>query len=141
MLSAKKVLRVKAKGRYYDSGNGGVRGFCLQVSTGGAKSWLLRYQLDGKKRWMGLGPFPDFSLREARERARCERQKLADGVDPLQVRRHERAALKAAAARTITFKQAAEQFHRGHAHEWRNRKHAAQVLTTLRDYAFPVIGS
>jgi hypothetical protein len=50
MLTAKKVERVKARGRYYDTGNSGVRGFCLQVSANGAKSWLLRYQLDGRKR-------------------------------------------------------------------------------------------
>jgi integrase len=138
MLSAKKVQRVKERGRYYDAGSGGVRGFCLQVSANGAKSWLLRYQLNGKKRWMGLGSFPTFSLAEARERARRERQKLADGLDPVLVRRTERAAQKA--ARTITFKEAAEQFHRGHAHEWRNAKHANQVINTLRQYAFPILG-
>jgi integrase len=140
LLSAKKVQRVKVRGRYYDTGNGGVRGFCLQVSANGAKSWLLRYQLDGKKRWLGLGSFPTFSLSEARERARRERQRLADGVDPLLVRRKERSTLKAAAAKTITFKEAAEQFHRLHAHEWKNTKHAAQVINTLRQYAFPHLG-
>jgi integrase len=140
MLTAKRVERAKAKGRYYDTGTSGVRGLCLQVSVGGAKSWLLRYQLDGKKRWMGLGSFPTFSLAEARERARRERQKLADGIDPLQVRRAERAAQRAAAAKAITFKEAAIQFHKLHEHEWSSRKHATQVMTTLETYAFPVIG-
>src|SRR5690242_4564485 len=132
MLSAKKVQRTKARGRYYDTGggvrgNGGVRGFCLQVSSNGAKSWLLRYQLDGKKRWMGLGSYPTFSLAEAREKARRERQKLAEGIDPLEEKTRERAARRAAAAKSITFREAAQQFHRLHEHEWRNPKHAAQV--------------
>jgi integrase len=140
MLTAKRVERAKAKGRYYDTGTSGVRGLCLQVSVGGAKSWLLRYQLDGRKRWMGLGSFPTFSLQEARERARRERQKLADGIDPLQVRRAERAAQRAAAARALTFKEAAIAFHRLHEHEWRSRKHAAQVIKTLETYAFKAIG-
>jgi hypothetical protein len=31
MLTAKRVERVRTKSRYYDTGHGGVRGFCLQV--------------------------------------------------------------------------------------------------------------
>jgi integrase len=138
MLTVKRVDKARAKGRYYDVG--GVRGLCLQVSSTGARSWLLRYQLAGEKHWMGLGSYPDFSLAEARERARRERQKLADGIDPLSAKRAERAARNAAAARTISFREAAEQFHRLHAHEWRNKKHADQVINTLRDYAFPHLG-
>ena len=59
----KKVERLKDRGRYYDTGNGGVRGLCLQVSDGGAKSWLLRYQRNHKKRWMGLGSAREVSLK------------------------------------------------------------------------------
>jgi integrase len=141
MLSVKRVERLKTKGRYYDGRiHPAVPGLCLQVSESGAKSWLLRYQLNGVKRWMGLGSLSAFTLVEARERARRERQKLTDGIDPLQVRRAERAAQRAAAAKAITFKEAAEQFHRLHAHEWKNKKHSAQVINTLRDYAFPMIG-
>ena len=141
MLTVKRVERLKTKGRYYDGRiHPAVPGLCLQVSESGAKSWLLRYQLNGVKRWMGLGSLSAFTLVEARERARRERQKLTDGIDPLQVRRAERAAQRAAAAKAITFKEAAEQFHRLHAHEWKNKKHSAQVINTLRDYAFAVIG-
>jgi hypothetical protein len=94
MLTAKRVERIKKKGRYWD-GHAGVPGLGLQVGEGGrAKSWLLRYQLNGKTRWMGLGSFPTFSLVEARERARRERQKLADKIDPLVLRRSERAAAR-----------------------------------------------
>jgi integrase len=141
MLTVKRVERLRTKGRYYDGRkHPAVPGLCLQVSESGAKSWLLRYQLNGVKRWMGLGSLSAFTLVEARERARRERQKLADGIDPLQVRRAERAAQRAAAAKAITFKEAAIQFHKLHEHEWRNRKHAAQVITTLETYAFGVIG-
>jgi len=33
------------------------------------KSWVLRYERFGKDTWMGLGPYPDVSLRDARELA------------------------------------------------------------------------
>jgi len=60
----------------------------------------LRYQLHGRAHWMGLGSAREFSLKEVRERANAERQKLSDKTDPLQLRRAERAA-KAATAATV----------------------------------------
>ena len=42
---------------------------------------------------------------------------------------------------TPTFKQAAEEFHAQVARGWRNGKHGAQWLNTLKSYAYPVIGS
>ena len=47
---------------------------------------------------MGLGSASVFDLATARERAKRERQKLADGTDPLEARRADRAAQRAAAA-------------------------------------------
>jgi integrase len=137
VLSAKKVERATEKGRY---GDGEVRGLYLQVSANGAKSWLLRYQLDHVTRWMGLGGM-EFSLKEARERAKEARQKLADGIDPIDARRDERAKAKAAKAKALTFAQAAQQYHEQHESEWTSRKHAAQFLSSLTTYAFPIIGS
>ena len=110
MLSAKKVERVKAKGRYAD---GTMPGLYLQVSDSGAKSWLLRYEIDGRKRWMGLGSASVFSLKEARERARLARQKISDKIDPLEVRRAERAKQAQAASRALTFREAAQRYFDG----------------------------
>jgi integrase len=39
-----------------------------------------------------------------------------------------------------TFEEAAEQVHAEHKAAWRNKKHAAQWINTLRHYVFPVIG-
>jgi integrase len=92
---------------------------------------------------MGLGPVSDFSLDQARERARAARQLLKDGVDPLDARKAARvkqateAAL--AAAKDKTFKEAAEQYFKFHSPKWKNAKHRAQFLSTLKTYAYPVI--
>jgi hypothetical protein len=48
---------------------------------------LLRYEINGRKRWMCLGSVSEFNLKETRERARLARQKIADKIDPLEVRR------------------------------------------------------
>jgi len=93
---------------------------------------------------MGLGPVDDFTLDEARERARKARQLLKDGFDPIDVRKEERAKRAAdvavAAAANVTFKECAEQYFKFHSRKWKNAKHAAQFLSTLRMYAYPVLG-
>lgn len=135
MLTVKKIERLKEPGRYLDQ-----RGLYLQVMSATNRSWLLRYEINGRKRWMGLGPCADFTLDEARERARQARQLLADGIDPLEARQAERAQRALAAAQTITFQDAAQQYFDQHERKWRNAKHRAQFLSTLRDYAFLKIG-
>jgi integrase len=134
MLTQRQIERAKP-GRYHD-GNG----LYFDVRNAGNKSWQLRYERDGRERWMGIGPLHTVGPKEARSRAQAARLLLLDGIDPIEHRRAEKAARKAAAARTLTFRAAAEQFHRLHEHEWSNPKHAAQVLTTLKTYAFPALG-
>ena len=138
MLSAKKVERVKAKGRYTD---GEVKGLYLQVSARGAKSWLLRYEIDGRKRWMGLGSASDFSLKEARERARSARQKIADKIDPLELRRAERIQQAQASARALTFREAAGRYFEANSSAWSNASHREQFTSSLATYAHPIIGN
>ena len=83
----------------------------MQVGPTGTKSWLLRYRLHGRERWMGLGSVNDFSLDEARERARRARQLIKDGVDPLDARAADRAAQALAAAKAMTFEEATKQYY------------------------------
>ncbi|MHC2318377.1 integrase [Bradyrhizobium diazoefficiens] len=111
----------------------------LQVTEGGA-SWLLRYQRGDRERWMGLGPLGDFSLKEARARAKAKRQLLADGIDPLDQKKADKTAKALAAAKAITFEEAARQYFDQNSKKWRNTKHRAQFLSTLTQYAFPKIG-
>src|SRR5262245_17974874 len=105
-LTARKVSTLTEPGRYGDG-----RGLYLQVTPAGVRSWLLRYERDKRERWMGLGSVADFTLEEARERSRQARQLLADGIDPIDARKEQRATRKAEAAlnaaRNVTFKDCA----------------------------------
>ena len=56
---------------------------------------------------MGLGPFPDLKLAEARKAAAEVRALRAKGHDPLALKDEERAARAAALARAVTFRQVA----------------------------------
>lgn len=119
---------------------GGVAGLHLQVSPSGARSWLLRITIAGRRRDMGLGGFPDVPLADARERARKAREKVREGVDPIEELRAARSALQASLAAAWTFKQCAEACIKAKAPEWSNAKHAAQWSATLAEYAYPAFG-
>jgi integrase len=99
--------------------------------------WEFRYQLDLKPRWMGLGSARKISLAQARVRAQIQREKLVDRIDPIQLRRSERAAARAATARALTFKEAAERYFEANQSAWSSAKHAAGVMSTLQQWAYP----
>lgn len=50
-----------------------------------ARSWVFRYTMNGARRSKGLGPYPDVSLSEAREKAINARRMVKEGVDPVEV--------------------------------------------------------
>jgi hypothetical protein len=135
-LTVKRVERLKEPGRYLDA-----RGLYLQVISKSNRSWLLRWQRDGRERWMGLGSAHDFSLAEARERARKARQQLKDGIDPLTQRRADKAARALEAAKSMTFKQCAEAYIAANRGGWKSARHGQQWLSTLRDFVYPHIGN
>jgi integrase len=100
-------------------------------SGGGLRaSWVFRYEVQEggvrKGKHMGLGSASVFSLAEAKERARKQRQLLAEGIDPLQAKQDKKAAAKLEAAKALTFGAAAKQLVDTHRLSWRNAKHAAQ---------------
>lgn len=72
-------------GKYADGG-----GLWLYKRRDGGAQWVYRYTLHGRRHEMGLGRFPDVSLKEAREGAEPWRAKVREGVDPIKNREDER---------------------------------------------------
>jgi integrase len=132
------VRRIREPGVHFV---GGVAGLALQVESADSRSWILRVMIGGRRRDMGLGGYPDVPLGVAREAARLARQDIASGVDPIDKRKAAKSALKAGAAKVLTFKEAADRYVTAHEPSWRNPKHAAQWAATLKAYAYPVIGA
>ncbi len=133
-LTALKVKSLTAPGRYGDGG-----GLWLQVRDAQHRSWLFRYTRHGKARQMGLGPFGDLSLADARDAAGVCRKQILAGVDPLVARAAAEAVAKAALP-AATFKQVAEQYLTAHEASWRNAKHKSQWRSSLERFAYPIIG-
>ena len=125
-LTVAKVRSLSSPGRYSDG-----EGLYLNIARLGSKSWVQRISIDGIRRDIGLGGYPTVSLAEARGLARRNKSAVASGVNPIEEKRR---------AATPTFRKAALQVHRINLPTWRNRKHAAQWISTLETYVFPTIG-
>ena len=128
-LTARFVATVTQPGRYRD-GPGG-HGLGLLVTPTGARCWFQRIVIRGKSCDLGLGGYPLVSLAEARNKAFENRKLARAGGDPLALKRR---------ADVPTFAAAAARVHEIHGPGWRNPKHAAQWLSSLREYAFPQFG-
>tara|TARA_R110000772_G_scaffold268626_1_gene396917 strand:- start:52515 stop:52835 length:321 start_codon:yes stop_codon:yes gene_type:complete len=87
-LTATEVKQAKpgSKDRKLTDG-GGL--FLLVASTGG-KRWRFRYRFAGKEKLLALGVYPDVSLATARKRHQEARDKLAEGIDPGNLRKVEK---------------------------------------------------
>jgi integrase len=134
---------------------GGVSGLLVQITPNGAKSWVLRTRYgewtetrldDGtiqrgrKKRELGLGPFPEISLKAAKERALGAKAKLEVGIDPIADRKAIQAALMAAARRGMIFADAWKEYAAEKVKEFSTDRYRAQWRATVDTYAIPELG-
>lgn len=132
-LSTLEVKAAKRPGWYGDGG-----GLYLEVDQHGRR-WVLRLTIDGRRRDLGLGSLHKVALPQARARAAEFRTLAYHGIDPIAAKRESR---KQQIVRAVpSFEQAANEVHRTRAQGWSNGKHVDQWINTLRDHAFPAIGS
>jgi integrase len=120
--------------------DGKVAGLMLTPGKTGSK-WTLRFvsPLTGKRRDAGLGTYPEISIASAREKALEMRRVIDGGGDPIEHRKREQEAASVASM-ALTFEKAARIVHDELKPGWKNAKHAAQWISTLETYAFPLIG-
>ena len=64
----------------------------LLFVKGGAHGWRLDYRFGGRRNMLSLGTYPDTTLAMARRKADAVRQLVAEGFDPSQKRKAEKAA-------------------------------------------------
>ena len=130
-LTAATVRSVKEPGRLSDGD-----GLFLVVRSAKSKSWLLRVQNNGKRQDIGLGSIKMVSLADARDKAYEIRKEIARGLDPVA----ERKRAKMEALPVPTFAEAADLVYAENEGTWKNAKHRAQWINTIRQYANPYIG-
>jgi integrase len=134
-LSARTVQTVKERGLYADG-----KGLYLRIGPSGAKSWIYRYRSAGQRHDLGLGPYPDITLADARERAAQQRRLRLNGHDPLSIRRSGQDQARLAADKATTFQACAEAYIASHRSGWRSNKHVAQWEGSLSNHVYPIFG-
>src|SRR5829696_3386518 len=139
-LSARAVQTAKGEGGRATLLADG-KGLYLRIGPTGAKSWIYRYQDHGKQHDLGLGPYPDISLADARERAAEQRKLRLNGHDPLLTRRAGRDQARLEAAKAMTFRQCADAYIDANKAGWRAGSKSEQLWrATLEAYAYPLFG-
>jgi integrase len=123
-LNARAVATIAKDGRHADGG-----GLYLSISPNGGRRWVFLFRWHGKPTEIGLGSARDVTLARARELASQARGRLAEGINPKDVRRPSEGA---------TFGECADRLIEAMRPSWRNAKHAAQWAMTLREYAAPL---
>jgi integrase len=133
-LSPLKVARAKTPGMYADGG-----GLYLQVgervTEHSGRSWIFRFMLRGRAREMGLGPYPLYSLADARAKAMDARKLRHEGIDPIEHRRAIKAQERLDKAKAMTFQQCADAYFKAHREGWRSSKHEAQWKASIAKHA------
>lgn len=114
------------------------RGLYLQVSPSGGKWWRLKYRFDGKERKLALGVYPDVRLKDARDRRDEARKLLANGIDPSENRKIQKAAHTDRAANS--FDVVAREWFAKYANTWA-ASHSERVVRLFERDIFPWIGA
>ena len=130
------IKALKTPGRYTDDQ---TKGLHLWVKKNSKKYWIFRYTSAGKRKGIGLGPYPEVSLKQARIHAVEQRNLINKGEDPVNVKIATKAILLAPAREK--FREFALDYIETMRPKWRNQKHGDQWVATVTNYAFPVIGA
>ncbi len=134
-LTDVKVSKAKATGKDYKLFDG--NGLFLLVTAKGGKLWHFKYRFEGKEKLLSFGAYPDISLEEARKRRQDARNKIANDIDPSEVRK---AVKEAEANQENTFEAVALEWFNRQAPTWAET-HAATVISRLKRDVFPLVGS
>lgn len=146
-LSALGVAKIKTTGRH---SVGGVDGLYLNVE-GNSRVWVLRVIVgkrldkDGKlkphRRDIGIGPYPEVSLAEARAKATELRLQIRNGIDPIAYKQEQLEKQRIQQLRNKTFRECAKVVIANKTRELKNEKHIGQWSSTLETYIYPTLGN
>jgi len=121
-------------------------GLSLLVTPEGGKLWRWKYRFDGKQKQMAIGKYPDISLADARVHHARARQLLANGADPMAVRKEAKDKKRAKEDAPIVEERVGQTFEQL-THKWfdwwkadKNAKYAANVEGRLESDILAQLG-
>jgi integrase len=127
---------------------GGVAGLYLQCSPPPspadkeyARSWILKTRIGTDRPELGLGPYPEVTLGQAREKARIIKEQVREGIDPRAERRESKSRLLREQAKSVTFRKLGERYELKKAREYKTEKQAKKLASMLATYVYPYLGN
>ncbi|MBK5142873.1 tyrosine-type recombinase/integrase [Budviciaceae bacterium BWR-B9] len=129
------IRTAKPQDKAYTLNDG--QGLSLLVEPNGSKGWRFRYRFAGKPKMISFGTYPEVSLSAARQKKAEARELVANNVNPSEIRKTEKAELKAAAANT--FEIVAREWHQHKLEGW-TAGYASDMLEGLEKDIFPYLG-
>ena len=135
-LSAMQVSKAKPRDKDYKLFDG--KGLYLLVTSTGGKLWRLKYSYGDKEKQLSFGAYPEITLDDARVKRDTARNLIANGVDPSEVKKAQKAA--AIICSENSFEVVAREWHERHKPTWAE-SHAYWVMRRLEQYVFPDIGT
>jgi integrase len=112
------------------------RGLYLLLNPNGARWWRFNYRWQGKQKQLSVGVYPEITLAKARQRRDELRALLADGIDPGERRKAEKAARGGA----DSFEAVAREWYAKQAPTWAP-SHAQEVKRRMERNLYPYLGA
>ena len=138
-LTATQINQAKPKAKDYKLSDGG--GLYLLITKAGGKHWKLKYKFDGKEKKLSLGAYPDITLLKARELREENKQLVANGSNPNELKKEKRELQKQEVIKSSnTFEKIALE-RLGKIREDISEPHYKRMYRGFINDTFPYIGS
>jgi len=134
-LSDVQIRNAKPKAQGYKLVDG--FGLYLLVSPTGGKLWRFDYRYGDKRKTISFDAYPAVTLADARNRREEARKQLANGVDPMGVKKAQKAALSNEGS---SFEVVAREWHQKFSSSW-SPAHAKTTIERLARDVFPYMGT
>lgn len=113
-------------------------GLYLLLKPSGAKWWRLDYRFAGKRKTLSMGVYPDVGLKAARDKRDEAKRLLANGIDPGEERKIQKAARSERAENS--FEAVAREWFAKFSPNWAD-SHAVKIIRRLERDVFPWLGA
>lgn len=134
-LTDTKVRTIKPTEKPQKLFDGG--GLFLLVTPTGGKLWRLKYRFGGIEKLLAIGAYPQTSLADARQKRDQASALLANGVDPSDTKKAQKATGN---QETETFEIIAREWYAKFSPSWAT-SHGNKIIRRLELYVFPWVGA
>ena len=133
-LSDTAIRNAKPQGKAFKLSD--EKGLYMIVSPSGGKWWRLDYRFGGKRKTLSMGTYPETGLKDARDKRDTARKQLAQGIDPGENRKAQKASQSAGAE---TFEVVAREWFGKFSAKW-SEIYKKTTITALEKDVFPWMG-